>query len=125
LKDFSLLAQNGICFAAYLDGAVCDRLVGSVLWGLIMDLIARQEGRRRDGLSFGFPLTDSQGHFIEADRRRVPDRRRSAYGFVDLKAVLSKSGGPTPMRLISMSLIVTINLVFVLIAYALIVAIQS
>jgi len=90
-----------------------------------MDLIARQEGRRRDGLSFEFPLTDSQGIFVDKDRRRLPDRRKSGYGVVDLKAALAKASGRRVNRLISISLIVAINVAFVLMAYALIVAIQN
>jgi len=90
-----------------------------------MNLITRQEESRRDGLSVDFPVTDSQGLSIEQDRRRLPDRRRSEYGIADLKVMLSKTGGGTMNRLISLSLIVAINVVFVLIAYALIVAIQN
>ena len=87
-----------------------------------MELVARQGKRRRDGLSVEYPLTDNQGLFVDKDRRRFPDRRKSAYGFISPKVVPSKKSRAITNRLIFISLIVVINVAFIWMVYTLIVA---
>jgi len=55
-----------------------------------MKYIARQKGNRRWDLPREFPLVDSQGVLVVAERRRLPDRRRNLGEFEDLLAVLSR-----------------------------------
>ena len=90
-----------------------------------MELVARQGNSRRDGLSVEFPLTDSQGLFVDKDRRRFPDRRKLRYGTVPLRAVLYKTKGSSWSRLIAISLIVGVNAAFLLLVYAVSVAFQN
>ena len=92
-----------------------------------MELVARQRDSRRDGLPIEFPLTDSQGLLVTEDRRRLPDRRKVelGYGSNALRLALSKKDGRIRSRLIFISLIVATNAAFILLAYALIVAIKS
>ena len=37
-----------------------------------------------------FPLRDSHGMLVVADRRKLPDRRKSHYGIDDLRVILTK-----------------------------------
>ena len=90
-----------------------------------MELVARQGNSRRDGLSVEFPLTDSQGLFVDKDRRRFPDRRKLRYGTIALRTALYKKEGRIRNRLIFISLIVATNAAFILLVYALIVAIKN
>jgi hypothetical protein len=90
-----------------------------------MELVARQSEDRRHGLPVEFPLTDSQGLLVEKDRRRYPDRRRTGYGHVSLRAALYKTNGGTRNRLIAISIIVLINVLFLLLLYAVIMAFQN
>ena len=85
-----------------------------------MNLIVRQKGGRRFGLPVEFPLEDSQGISVIQDRRRLPDRRKAEHGIDDLKVMLSKVNSLTIV-----SLVIAINMAFVLMAYALIVTIQN
>ena len=91
-----------------------------------MSLVERQKGSRRDGLPVKFPLTDSQGVFVVKDRRRLSDRRDPEHSIDDyMKTKLPIMGGHIVRRLIFISLIVAINVIFVLMAYAMIVAIKN
>ena len=90
-----------------------------------MELVARQAGSRREDSPVEFPLTDRQGLLVDRDRRQHPDRRRIGYGHVPLRAALYKKRGRIRNRLIFISLIVATNAAFILLAYALIVAIQN
>ena len=83
-------------------------------------LVIRQKAGRRWGLAADYPLMDSQGISVIQDRRRLPDRRKAEYDVNDLKVMLSKVNS-----LIIVSLVMAINVAFILIAYALIEAIQN
>ena len=87
-----------------------------------MELVARQAGSRREDSPVEFPLTDRQGILVDRDRRQ---HRRIGYGHVPLRAALYKKRGRIRNRLIFISLIVATNAAFILLAYALIVAIQN
>ena len=91
----------------------------------VMELVARQVGSRRDYPPVEFPLTDSQGVYVEKDRRQHTDRRKLGYGIVPLRAAFYKTKGRIRNRLILISLIVATNAVIILLVYALIVAIQN
>jgi len=90
-----------------------------------MSLLERQKDSRRDALAVEFPLTDGQGLIVEKDRRRVPDRRTSEYLLSHPISRLPITGSRSKSRLIFISLIITLNVAFALMVYALIVAIQS
>jgi hypothetical protein len=60
------------------------------LWRYLMKFIARQKGDRRWDLPHEFPLVDSQGVLVRAERRKLADRRRNLGDFQDLVAVLSR-----------------------------------
>jgi hypothetical protein len=83
-------------------------------------LVIRQNAGRRWRLAADYPLTDIQGISVIQDRRRLPDRRKAEYSVDDLKVMLSKVNSLTIV-----SLVMAINVAFVLMAYALIVAIQN
>jgi hypothetical protein len=51
----------------------------------------RQPGDRRWGLSVEYPLRDSGGFVVLADRRRMLDRRRSNASMEEFAALLSKA----------------------------------
>jgi hypothetical protein len=51
----------------------------------------RQPGNRRWGLDNEFPLRDSGGFVVLADRRRTPDRRREDATMEELATLLSKA----------------------------------
>ena len=55
-----------------------------------MKLVVREKGSRRMGLPVEFPLRDSQGMLVVAERRQLPDRRKAHYGIDDLRVILSK-----------------------------------
>ena len=83
-------------------------------------LVIRQKAGHRWRLPADYPLMDSQGISVIQDRRRLPDRRKVEYGIDDLKVMLSKVNSLTIV-----SLVMAINVAFVLMAYALIEAIQN
>jgi hypothetical protein len=85
-----------------------------------MILIERQKGSRRFDMPIEFPLEDSQRVTVIQDRRRLPDRRNAEQGNDDLKVIPAKMNSLTIV-----SLIIAINTAFVLITYALMVAIQN
>jgi hypothetical protein len=85
-----------------------------------MMLVIRQKAGRRWRLAADYPLTDNQGISVIQDRRRLPDRRKAEHGIDDLKIMLSKVNSLTIV-----SLVIAINMAFVLMAYALIVTIQN
>jgi hypothetical protein len=115
-------------------------------------LAARKKDSRRDDLPVEYPLKDSQGLFVIKDRRREPDRQKAEYDYIDLNGILLKRGeaamnsmnrlmlaSPITIasvslntigsislnRLIFVSLIVATNAAVILMAYALILAIQN
>jgi hypothetical protein len=51
----------------------------------------RQPGERRWGLDVEFPLRDSRGYFVIADRRKTPDRRLLVATMEDWARLVSKS----------------------------------
>jgi hypothetical protein len=55
-----------------------------------MKLVVRSKACRRTGLPASFPLRDSHGVLVSADRRKLPDRRKDQYGIDDLRVILSK-----------------------------------
>jgi len=68
-----------------------------------------------------FPLTDSQGIYVEKDRRHLHDRRDPEHHTDDcLKAEAPISGRHTVRAVFFVSLLVAINVAFVLMVYALI-----
>jgi len=89
-----------------------------------MELVARQAYDRREDSPVEFPLMDSQGFLVDKDRRRHPERRRTGYGQVPLRATLYRTKGSTWNRLIAISIIVGINAAFILLLYAVGVAFQ-
>ena len=84
-----------------------------------MMLVIRQKAGRRWRLAADYPLTDNQGISVIQDRRRLPDRRKAEYSIDNLKVMLLKVNSLTIV-----SLVIAVNVAFVLMAYALIVAIQ-
>ena len=90
-----------------------------------MELVARRSEDRRHDLPVEFPLTDSQGLLVEKDRRRYPDRRRTGYGNVPLRAAFYKTNGGSRNRLIAISIIVVTNALFLFLLYAVIMAFQN
>ena len=50
----------------------------------------RQAGDRRWGLSVNFPLQDSSGFVVLADRRRLSDRRNAEASMAAWAALLSR-----------------------------------
>lgn len=91
----------------------------------LMELVARQAGSRRKDSPVEFPLTDFQGLLVEKDRRQHPDRRRTGYAHALLPTAPYKKRGRVRNRLIFLSMIVAANAAFILLAYALVVAIQD
>ena len=83
-------------------------------------LVIRQKAGRRWRLTADYPLMDSQGISVIQNRRRLLDRRKVEYCIDDLKVMLSKVNSLTIV-----SLVMAVNVTFILMAYALIVAIQS
>jgi hypothetical protein len=51
----------------------------------------RQPGDRRWGLHIDYPLQDSSGFLVLADRRRLRDRRRTNSTMEELAALLAKA----------------------------------
>jgi len=51
----------------------------------------RQAGDRRWGLHAEYPLRDSSGFVVVADRRRTPERRRVDVSMEELAALLSRA----------------------------------
>ena len=90
-----------------------------------MELVARQGNRRCNGLPVDFPLTDSQGLFVENDRRRLPSRRKSEYRPVNSKPMPSRKTRVSTNRLIFILLIVAMNAAFALLVYTLFVPINN
>ena len=85
-----------------------------------MILIERQKGSRRFDMPVEYPLEDSQGVIVIQDRRRWSDRRKAEHSIDDQKVIVSKMNSLTIV-----SLVIAINMAFVLMAYALIEAIQN
>ena len=51
----------------------------------------RQPGDRRWGLHAEYPLRDSGGFVVVADRRSLPDRRKADASMEELAALLSRA----------------------------------
>ena len=51
----------------------------------------RQPGDRRWGLHVDYPLQDSSGYLVLANRRKLRDRRRTDATMEELAALLSKA----------------------------------
>ena len=88
------------------------------------DLVAKRKDSLHDGLPVEFPLKDSLKLLVIKDRRRKPDLRKSEHDYLNLKAIPSKKGRTYRNGLIAISLIAAIDIVFVLLVYAMIVVIQ-
>ena len=58
-----------------------------------MKLVVISRDCRRSQLPASFPLRDSHGVLVSADRRKMPDRRKAQYGIDDLRVILSKMSG--------------------------------
>jgi len=55
-----------------------------------MIVTRRQPGDRRWGLPAEFPLVDSTGFPVPADRRRLPNRRKANTSLEDMEILLSQ-----------------------------------
>jgi len=60
-----------------------------------MTIKRRQPGDRRWGLPVEFPLLDSSGFNVSADRRRITDRRRAIATLEEVQRLLSQKPGKT------------------------------
>ena len=88
-----------------------------------MYLIEKQNGTRRGRTHVEFPLTDSQGVYVEKDRRRLPDKRGPEHNIDDyLKTESRVMWRRAVQTVIVVSLLVAANVTFVLLVYALIMA---
>ena len=58
-----------------------------------MKLVVRSKDSRRSRPPASFPLRDSHGVLVSADRRKMTDRRKTKYGIDDLRVILSKMSG--------------------------------
>lgn len=84
-------------------------------------LAERKNAARLDRPPVEFPLTDSQGVYVEKDRRQMPDRRDPEHHNDDcLKAEAPIIGRHTVRAVFLVSLLVAINIAFVFMVYALI-----
>jgi hypothetical protein len=91
-----------------------------------MYLVERQNETLRDRPPVEFPLTDSQGVYVEKDRRRLQDRRGPEHNIDDyLRTEARIIGRHTVRAVFFISLIMAMNVAFVLMVYALIVSIQN
>ena len=105
MKKFRLLGVLCICVIALVivstnsnDPLVSSLLdivfiISSAVLGLLLlrktniseSLRVRRKDSRRFELQVEFPLTDSRGLFVDRDRRRLPDRRKTEHGIDALK----------------------------------------
>lgn len=91
-----------------------------------MYLVERQNETRRDLPPVEFPLTDSQGVYVEKDRRRLPDMRGPEHNIDDyLKTEAPIIGRRTVRAVFFISLLLAMNVALVLMVYAFIVSIQN
>ena len=88
------------------------------------DLVAKRKDSLRDGLPVEFPLKDSLKLLVIKDRRRTSDLRKSEYYDLAMKAIPTKKGRTYIKGLNAISLIAAVDIVFVLLVYALIVVVQ-
>jgi len=86
-----------------------------------MYLAERKNETRRDRPPVEFPLTDSQGVYVEKDRRRLHDRRDPENNIDDyLKTEAPTNGRHTVLAVFIVFLLMAMNVAFVLMVYALI-----
>ena len=88
-------------------------------------LVARRKDSPPDGLPVEFPLEDSQKLLVIKDRRRKPDLRKAEDDIINTNAIPTKKTGASMRSLVSITLIVAVDIAFVLLVYTLIVAIQG